>query len=704
MGATPYMVAPRPNRTVNATQLYADDVRVDMLLDVAGTPGAAGPGAQGGALRLGLDVVEQMVITEQPGELPMRLEATIPNAVTEFGALHTLFPLNGHIRLSCTLGTLPPFTIQDFWIRTHELIDDGRERFQITAYDPLWALNKDECVYFMAQPQNPALSIIRRVLEDRSVPMAAPFNGPGTMIRGWRFASPTRLALIQQCLMWAYQHADSNGPDKDPWFPAWRDGKFTLLQPGNNTSVWWVRQDDSVSYFSHRTTMEDFVSEVLILGPDFLQLATGNPWDFADPFTALVPNEHVDYNALLNQDPNAPSSGTPISGHTQKYQQHDAGGCWLDTFDSGGNLISSQQVQDGLCTSGSSLTIPGDEIQLVAQEAVDLFQLAAFKEAQSYAHVRKVIQADIGDPVQFVQQALDILNIQGIPWDVRQMQTVLLPWLHRGDALLVTAGTMDTKIGFVTGVEHDFTPPGRSHITMDSSGILGRRVRRQHYIGPLPGSDGNDLLPSELPGASPNQDPTQTAEILIPDPAQWDPANPKPYSLGTASNAQTVDPRGVTRTVQGWDPEAPQYHQTFDWVCSCAATAWMLRSVGFKDVTDIQIKDMLGSGNVNSSSGLLDATGGALVSLLRNPPFNLNAYNRGRSSWSFDELLASAGTKPMIVGGVGWYHWSGIRGRDGDNLRLANPAPGYKGPVQTMSRAQSAGLGPFYVVWIDPPS
>src|SRR5258707_1230076 len=65
------------------------------------------------------------------------------------------------------------------------------------------------------------------------------------------------------------------------------------------------------------------------------------------------------------------------------------------------------------------------------------------------------------------------------------------------------------------------------------------------------------------------------------------------------------------------------------------------------------------------------------------------------------DVLAMAGRLPVAMGGAAFYHWVGVRGRDGDQLQLANPAPGWMDIYQTMTRAEFDELGPFAAVWAE---
>jgi hypothetical protein len=75
------------------------------------------------------------------------------------------------------------------------------------------------------------------------------------------------------------------------------------------------------------------------------------------------------------------------------------------------------------------------------------------------------------------------------------------------------------------------------------------------------------------------------------------------------------------------------------------------------------------------------------------------AFNR--APVSFDEVAGWAGTRPVMIGGRNWGHWTAVRGFDGERLVLANP--GGTGPrfgQQTLNRQQFEDLGWFSAVVI----
>lgn len=135
--------------------------------------------------------------------------------------------------------------------------------------------------------------------------------------------------------------------------------------------------------------------------------------------------------------------------------------------------------------------------------------------------------------------------------------------------------------------------------------------------------------------------------------------------------------------------------QTKTWDCSAASLAWVLDSVGRSTSEDDAIA-ILGPSHVNASSGLLDASGAGVVAALS--AIGVSATNRALPA--FSDACGLAGSAPLMIGGVGWDHWTGVRGCDGSALALANPSPGWMGVQDSLNAGQFARLGPFYAVWL----
>lgn len=139
----------------------------------------------------------------------------------------------------------------------------------------------------------------------------------------------------------------------------------------------------------------------------------------------------------------------------------------------------------------------------------------------------------------------------------------------------------------------------------------------------------------------------------------------------------------------------PGDQQTADWTCSACSLAWLNRALDIDYATDEwSAVDYIGQpDNINENYGLMDASGLRLVQCLREqgaPAFN---------GWfNFDTVYTLAVGMPLLIGGVTWNHWVGVRtARDG-LLMLANSARGWGGVYDTLSAEQFAQLGPFAAV------
>jgi hypothetical protein len=144
-----------------------------------------------------------------------------------------------------------------------------------------------------------------------------------------------------------------------------------------------------------------------------------------------------------------------------------------------------------------------------------------------------------------------------------------------------------------------------------------------------------------------------------------------------------------------YDKAAPVQLQYRDWSCAIVSVHWALSSLGYDVDREALIADMTPA-PVSPAVGCLDASGAGLVRYL-GQAYDLPARNRRPASW--DEVTAVAGQYPCLIGGGGWYHWSAVRDNAPGVLLLANPAPGWRGVYQTLSRGQyESWLGPFALV------
>jgi hypothetical protein len=157
-----------------------------------------------------------------------------------------------------------------------------------------------------------------------------------------------------------------------------------------------------------------------------------------------------------------------------------------------------------------------------------------------------------------------------------------------------------------------------------------------------------------------------------------------------------------------YDRSEPARLQETDWDCAVESIEWTLYAWG-RAPDDNWIEDsMIAAGVVSPELGCLDASGAGLADWVNDEYAEFGYYAENEPSVSFDGVAAEAltGTHPLAIGGRGWYHWSGVRGYDADAdvLLLANPAPGWHGVDQAMSRSDWSRLGPWSLVRVTHPA
>lgn len=123
---------------------------------------------------------------------------------------------------------------------------------------------------------------------------------------------------------------------------------------------------------------------------------------------------------------------------------------------------------------------------------------------------------------------------------------------------------------------------------------------------------------------------------------------------------------------------------------------------------------MLSAGVVSMQYGLMDASGAGLAAWLNaeyGPPEYGGFVASNDPSVTFEEvcLEAATGRHPLMMGGRAWGsggHWTGVRGYESSSNRilLANPASGYGGITQSLSREQFKAVGPFSMVRLTNPA
>jgi len=160
-------------------------------------------------------------------------------------------------------------------------------------------------------------------------------------------------------------------------------------------------------------------------------------------------------------------------------------------------------------------------------------------------------------------------------------------------------------------------------------------------------------------------------------------------------------------TIPLYNPYEPAHPQEGDWDCSQESTEWGLYAYGRTPDGEWMEQSMQAAGVINPAVGLTDASGAGLASWLNTEYGEYGYVAESVNPIGFDELAAEASTlvHPIMAGGRAWCHWTGVRGYDAasDVLLLANPADGWMGIYQTMTRGDFARLGSFSMVRLTHP-
>jgi hypothetical protein len=142
--------------------------------------------------------------------------------------------------------------------------------------------------------------------------------------------------------------------------------------------------------------------------------------------------------------------------------------------------------------------------------------------------------------------------------------------------------------------------------------------------------------------------------------------------------------------------------QLYDWTCSACALEFVLRATGLDpgsgDIYANRERTAYQIGypdNINPAWGLTDGSGRALQDVLA------TYGQRSEQSWlDFDTVYQLATSTTGMMSGAEWYHWVALRGVSGDNLWIANSAPGYRGIWDVLTCEDFNRLGGFSVVWL----
>jgi hypothetical protein len=146
----------------------------------------------------------------------------------------------------------------------------------------------------------------------------------------------------------------------------------------------------------------------------------------------------------------------------------------------------------------------------------------------------------------------------------------------------------------------------------------------------------------------------------------------------------------------------PAVRQSASWTCSCASLAWVMNALGVPapdgkkwDEWDgvEELRRLCGYGAVSPDYGLAYASGVDLETV-----YSAYGYvvQRQVVGWADLAYLCELGIGQL--GGARLYHWMGVRGYDGREFNLANPALTWKGIGDELDAAEWNAWGAWNAV------
>jgi hypothetical protein len=182
-------------------------------------------------------------------------------------------------------------------------------------------------------------------------------------------------------------------------------------------------------------------------------------------------------------------------------------------------------------------------------------------------------------------------------------------------------------------------------------------------------------------------------------PALWTP-NPFPPFPDQPPEPEPAPPQsGIT-----YNPWTPAVYQRADWTCSCAASAWMLNSLGDTSLghawNEWDVVETLRATTYELAVSPLYGLARADMADLETMYGALGYTCQRKQYLTRDDVVDVAGVYPLQINGARWYHHSGARMLGPGVLELANPAPLWRGVGQDLSPAEAALWGSWNGLWV----
>lgn len=132
------------------------------------------------------------------------------------------------------------------------------------------------------------------------------------------------------------------------------------------------------------------------------------------------------------------------------------------------------------------------------------------------------------------------------------------------------------------------------------------------------------------------------------------------------------------------------------------STTWVLQALGIVDPSINATEARTEVGNVIGYPDCVNETYGCMSADCLIRAFSHYGLSAKQAWVTFDQAFAIMAHTTGVINPIGMYHFMGIRGVTGDQLWVANSAPGYDGVWDTLNRSQFNNLGPVQIIFLEP--
>jgi hypothetical protein len=238
----------------------------------------------------------KFTIAEQQDAWSTHVSATIVDDITPGGqSLHQVVALGSKLLVRARWGDSGWHPLHRVTVTTWQYSDNGIPTLDIDAYDDLWFFLKSKSD-FLFDAGNPAHLLLETILSEWGVPGGV-IQGPNVTMP--KMALRGTLADISKQILGEAFYQSTTEPE---YFLRIRLDEASLspfidiIPQGTNSTVYWIHAGDNLTSMTDQWTIDNLVTEVLIVGEvtDTASDTTDDPT--ADPTEVPRPETRILYN------------------------------------------------------------------------------------------------------------------------------------------------------------------------------------------------------------------------------------------------------------------------------------------------------------------------------------------------------------------------------------------------------------------------